>query len=331
MTGMTVRSLDDVRPPRARTWALTGSSCYLADRLAATLVLAGDHVVLLRPPGHDDLATARLAHGHGAAATASADLTAGPGTWDVLEHHPDDAVLPPEVEAGVDVVVHFADGPEEDSLRGFSGATLATLFALKLAGLNDARLVIASLPGNADHLHADEALAAGYRSSHDVDAVLARVAEPYGPGMPTGRGGVVAQMLAEADQTGTVLVGAADRDRHSVCFVDDVVDGLLELADGHAEGPVYLGPDVEAPTVQLAREVARATGADYQVVERRGRRRTGPTPVRAVSGEHPEHWHPTVALADGLQRCVDDVVDLTAGRPVHLSVVADDTVAGGVA
>lgn len=308
---MSVRSLDDARPPRPTTWALTGAGCYLGDRLAATLVAAGDRVLLLRPPGHDDLTGPRPGYG----------ATPGPGTAEFVEHDPEDAVVPAEVEAGVDVVVHLADGPEEDSLRGLSGATLATLFALRLARQNDARLVIASLPGNADHLPADEALAAGYRSSHDVDTVLARVAEPYGPGMPVGDG-VVAQMLAEADETGTVLVGATDRDQHSVCFVDDVVAGLVELARGHEEGPVYLGPDVEAGTVQLARAVARATGTDYRVVERRGRRRTGRTPVRAVSGGHPDHWAPQVDLADGLQRCVDDEVDLQDRQP-QLSLVPD--------
>jgi dTDP-glucose 4,6-dehydratase len=302
------RHLVPVPDAPTATLALTGRRGHLADRLAQRLVADGERVVVLAPPD-------------AAAEPGALDATvaAGPGELLFVEHDPEDPQVPDALLRGVDAVVHVAAGPEEDSLRGLSSATLDTLFALRLARLNGARLVIASTPGNADHLHADEALAAGYRSSHDVDTVLARVAECYGPGMPPQSPGVVARMLEQAQGGGPVLVDTDDHERHSLCFVDDVVEGLLVLARTRIEGPVYLGPDVELSTAEVAREVARATGTRYRVVERRRGHHAHSAPSRAVSGEHPPGWRPTVDLAEGLRRCVaaGQVVQ-QAGQGEHL-------------
>lgn len=291
------------------TLVLTGRRDHLADRLAQRLVADGERVVVLASP--DEQADR--------ADRADLDLTdrSGPGELLVVEHDPEDPQVPDALVSGVDAVVHVAAGPEEDSLRGLSSATLGTLFALRLARLNDARLVIASTPGNADHLHADEALAAGYRSSHDVDTVLARVAECYGPGMRADSPGVVARMVAQAAAGGPVLVDTDDHERHSLCFVDDVVEGLLVLARTRTEGPVYLGPDTELTTAEVARAVARATGTRYRVVERRRGHHAHSAPTRAVRGEHPPGWRPRVGLAEGLRRCV---APHRLGRPERIDL-----------
>jgi nucleoside-diphosphate-sugar epimerase len=306
------------------TVVLTGGPCYLTRRLVERLLDDGERAVVLRPPGatgdrHDPLRTdpprtdpprtdPREPH--------DPDDVRDGRVVDVVEHHPDDPLVPEQLAVGVDVVLHVAGGPEEDSLRALSGATLDTLFALRLARVNDARLVIASLPGNADHLHADEALAAGYRSSHDVDTVLARVAECYGPGMPAGSEGVVARMLEQAATGGPVLVDA-EEGHHSVCFVDDVVDGVLGLARTSAEGPVYLGPAEDLSTVDIARAVAGATGVGYRLVQHRRGDDPAP-PSRAVSGEPPRGWRPQVGLEDGLRRCLDrHAVDLTGATALN--------------
>lgn len=298
-------TVTELRPDGRRSSArfvLTGSRCYLADRLAEELLRHGERVVVLEPAG-------------GAARPAD-------GRLQVVEHEPEDPAVPADLGDDVDVVLHVAAGPDEESLRGLSGASLATLFALRLARANGARLVIASLPGNADHLHADEALAAGYRSSHAVDTVLARVAECYGPAMPGDLGGVVACLLRQAGESGSVVVSSDDPQGHSVCFVDDVVEGLIGLARGCAEGPVYLGPDREATTAELAREVALATGARYRVVTRRPSHAHA-APARALAGERPNGWRPRTALREGLRRCLpttgeDVVVDLTAAARLRL-------------
>ncbi|MFC3687253.1 NAD(P)-dependent oxidoreductase [Aquipuribacter hungaricus] len=282
-----VTSLDSVRRPGPLVVALVGSRCWVADALARALVEAGDRVVRLDPDDETGL-------GHGATG------------------------------CGADVVVHLAAGPREVSLRGQSEPALETLAALHAARVDGARLVIASLPGNASRLAADEALADGFRTAHDVETVVVQVAECYGPGMPAGRTGVLSRMLDQARTDGVVVVDGHDGAEHAVCFVDDAVAGLLAVVRGPVSGRFRVAPAVGHRTVELAQAVAEATGTSYRVRDRR--LRVARTPSEATAGspapspagrtaapaDLPPGWSPAVALEQGLARLGLSVAD--AGR-----------------
>lgn len=308
-----------------------GPAGYLADMLTFRLVGSGTDVVRLRPRLHDWPPT-------------SGDCATGDGCGPddgvtLVEHDPDDGDVPVEVAAGASFVVHVTDGPVEDTLAAMSAATLETLCALRIARLNGVRLVIASQPGNLAHLPSDEALAAGYRSSHGVDAVVARVARCYGPGMPEGEGGVVGRLLRDAAAGGPLLVGAADRSRHRLCFVDDAVDGLLAVARDSGEDPVDIGPERDVATVEVAREVARATGVGYVLVEQHRSGALGPvagSPRATVAvGVPPAGWEPTTSLRDGLLRCAEPSRARAGSTRVTAALLPDDllqeTSGGGAA
>lgn len=275
---MTVTSLAGVRQRPPLTVALVGSPCWVADALADALAAGGDRV--LRVAGSEDEGT----------------TAAG---------------------CGADVVVHVATGPQERSLRGRSEPALLTLAALHAARVDGARLVIASLPGHAAHLPAALALAEGFRSAGEVETVVVRLAECYGPGMPAGRTGVLARMLDQARTDGTVVVAAGDEEEHRVCFVDDAVAGLVQVVRGAGAGPFVLAPTSAVRTLELARAVAEATGTTCRVRERRRLRVAPSLPARAAgrsSGDPsadpvagagaPEGWRCEVDLAEGLARCV---------------------------
>ncbi len=265
--------------PRRLTVALAGDGGWLADATVRALLRDGDRVVRLPDP--------------------------------------EDAPAQP-APRGADVVLHLAAGPRETSLRGQSAPALQTLAALHAARADGARLVIASLPGNAAHLAADEALAEGFRSAHDVDTVVVRVAECYGPGMPVDRTGVLARMLHQARTAGVVVVDAEDDGEHHVCFVDDAVAGLLHLLRAPAlpaqalPGPaLLLGPARGLPTLALARTVAEITGAGCRVRERR-RLRVAPEPSATAPRPAPAAHRPRASVPGGTVpgwRCRVDLVD----------------------
>lgn len=285
-TRATVTSLASVRRRDPLTVALVGSRCWVADALAAALAAGGDRVV--RPAGHDE-------DGAGAG-------------------------------CGADVVVHLAAGPQEVSLRGQSEPALQTLAALHAARVDGARLVVVSLPGNAARLPADEALAAGFRSAHDVQTAVVELTECYGPGMPGGRTGTLARMLHQALADGVVVVEAGDEDEHRVCFVDDAVAGVVQVVRDGSEGRYRLAPPAGVRTLDLARAVAAATGTACRVRARRrlrvARVAEAPSrrPVDLGPGTVPDGWRCEVELVDGLARCLP-----ATGTP------APATVDGGVA
>ncbi|WP_380164878.1 NAD-dependent epimerase/dehydratase family protein [Jannaschia sp. R86511] len=313
------------------TVVVTGTHDPVAPALVRRLLRSGHRVVVPAPPLLPGLSALR------------ARGWSQPGGPEVVEHDPEDPDVPAALAAGVDLVLHVAEGATPvapvDGRARRGTTTLDALFALRVAETNGARLVM-TCPTDDDLVAATlEGLLAGYRSAHDVDTVLVRVGECYGPGTPGGSG-VVARMLTQARTTGRVVVDGRDERRHHPCFVDDVVDGLLRVAlDRTAPpggAPVELVGADGFSTAELAEQVCRATGADLRVV--------GLAPLAAVAGGpavsgvaaqgpglpeglrlttaddgparrggdgpdaplRPSRFSPRVGLAAGLDRCVRD-------------------------
>ena len=88
----------------------------------------------------------------------------------------------------------------------------------------------------------------------------------------------------------------------SLCFVSDMVEGLVLLLAGDLTGPVNLGNTHEITMLELAQAVQDATGRHPGVefrslpVDDPTRRRPDTTLARDALG-----WEPTVDLASGLQ------------------------------
>ena len=90
----------------------------------------------------------------------------------------------------------------------------------------------------------------------------------------------------------------------SLCYVDDLVRGLILLAESGEHLPVNLGnPDHEVTMLEFAETIVRLTGSSSQIVfealpvDDPQMRRPDITRARQVLG-----WEPEIDLAEGLRR-----------------------------
>jgi|GEM_PF-6294668 len=297
--------------PSGSTVVVTGWHDVLVPALATRLLHEGHRVLVPAPlllPGRTTLQT----WPHGGPAP-DADHRAP----EFVEHDPEDPEVPAQLSRGVHLVVHVDARPVGETLRGRSCATLVALFALRVAERNGARLVVAC-PAEQDQPGTVDGLVAGFRSAHPVEAVLVRVPECYGPGVPARDTGVVSRMLTQATTTGTVVVDRQDRRRHRPCFVDDVVSGLLRVAAQGVVGdgtPVRLGPAVSLSTAEVAEQVCLATGAAVRVVGLRALAEPLAPQQDEVEAAPVADGPPEVGPAEGLSRCLG-AVEVTAARAV---------------
>jgi dTDP-glucose 4,6-dehydratase len=92
----------------------------------------------------------------------------------------------------------------------------------------------------------------------------------------------------------------------SVCFVDDLVRGILAFAATRHPGPVNLGNPEELTVLRIAEDVLRATGSGSRVehiglpVDDPKVRRPDTTRAEQLLG-----WRPEVPWSVGLARTVD--------------------------
>jgi dTDP-glucose 4,6-dehydratase len=151
-----------------------------------------------------------------------------------------------------------------------------------------------------------EALTMAHHRALGTDVGIARIFNTYGPRLAPGDGRVVSNFIVQAlDKEPLTVYGDGSQTR-SLCYVDDLVAGLLALLDSHETGPVNLGNPAELTVLELAKRVLEATGSTSDIVHRDlptddpSRRRPDIALAASLLG-----WSPTVPLETGLARTIE--------------------------
>ena len=241
------------------------------------------------------------------------------------------------VEGAVDAVLHFASlaSPvdyQNHPLATLEVGTLGTMNALHLAEEKGARFLLASTSevygdplvhpqpetywGNVNPIgprsvydeskRVSEAFAVAFMNARDVDVRIARIFNTYGPRMRTKDGRAVPQFVTQALAGAPMTVYGDGSQTRSLCYVDDLIEGLIRLLRSDYTLPVNLGNPHEVTMLQLA-EIVRAICASESVIEK------CPLPVDDPRRRCPDvrvavrelQWRAAVALEDGLRSTVD--------------------------
>lgn len=150
-----------------------------------------------------------------------------------------------------------------------------------------------------------EAMTFAYHRTHAVPVRIARIFNTYGPRMRLDDGRAVPTFLAQALDGRPLTVHGDGSQTRSLCYVDDLVDGLLRLLISDVTGPVNLGGTDELTIAELATTIADVVGTDAQVtfvdrpVDDPQVRRPDTTLAAQALG-----WRATTELRDGLAATV---------------------------
>jgi dTDP-glucose 4,6-dehydratase len=152
-----------------------------------------------------------------------------------------------------------------------------------------------------------EALTLAYHRAHGLDVRIARIFNTYGPRMRTDDGRMVPSFLTAAEAGEPLVVHGDGSQTRTLCYIEDLVDGLLALlttsADEDVHGPVNLGGVEEVTVLAVAELVRRVAGSDSEVVH-------GDRPVDDPQRRRPDltragdllGWAPVVGVEEGLRR-----------------------------
>lgn len=153
-----------------------------------------------------------------------------------------------------------------------------------------------------------ESLVTDFHRQRGVDVRIARIFNAYGPRMGLNDGRVVVNFVRQALQGVPLTVFGDGHQTRSLCYVDDLIDGLVALmeATGHA-APVNLGNPVERTILDIARVVlAQLPGSrimHFPLPEDDPRRRCPDIALaRGLFG-----FSPRVSLEEGLAPTIADV------------------------
>ena len=260
-----------------------------------------------------------------------------------LEGNPDFEFKQADVTQGIflggDVryVLHFASPaspPQYDAnpIHTLKVGTLGTMNMLGLARAKDATFLLASTSeiygdplvhpqpetywGNVNTIgprgcydeakRAAEAFAMAYHRAHNVDTRIIRIFNTHGPRMQVSDGRAVPNFMAQAIRGEPITVYGDGTQTRSLCYVSDLVRGVLAVLEKGDEMPVNLGNPHEVTVLQLAQTIVRLAESKSKIVHKElpvddpKQRRPDITHAKQLLG-----WEPEVALEDGLGRTLE--------------------------
>jgi dTDP-glucose 4,6-dehydratase len=148
-----------------------------------------------------------------------------------------------------------------------------------------------------------EAMAMAYHSQQGVDTAIARIFNTYGPRMRPNDGRAVPTFVRQALEGKPLTVFGDGTQTRSFCYVDDLIRGLVLLAESGEHLPVNLGNPAEFTLNELAECVIRLTGSKSEIVYEA-------LPVDDPQVRQPDitrarqllSWAPQIELDEGLRR-----------------------------
>jgi dTDP-glucose 4,6-dehydratase len=151
-----------------------------------------------------------------------------------------------------------------------------------------------------------EALTLAHHRTNGANVGVARIFNTYGPRLMPLDGRVVSNFISQALQDQALTVYGDGTQSRSLCYVDDLIAGVLKLMESDVTGPVNLGNPNEITVIRLAHKIITLTRS-RSIVEFRDlpvddptRRCPNITFAREVLG-----WSPVVELEDGLMRTIE--------------------------
>jgi dTDP-glucose 4,6-dehydratase len=150
-----------------------------------------------------------------------------------------------------------------------------------------------------------EAMAMAYHRQQGVDTAIARIFNTYGPRMRPNDGRAVPTFVRQALEGKPLTVFGDGTQTRSFCYVDDLIRGLVALAESGEHLPVNVGNPNEFTMNELAEAVVRVTGSKSEIVHEAlpvddpQVRQPDITRARQLLG-----WEPEIQLEEGLRRMI---------------------------
>jgi dTDP-glucose 4,6-dehydratase len=152
-----------------------------------------------------------------------------------------------------------------------------------------------------------EALTMAYHRQQGVDTAIVRIFNTYGPRMRPHDGRAIPTFLRQALQDRPITVFGDGSQTRSFCYVDDLIRGIIGLAESGYHDPVNIGNPHEFTLLDLAQAVLEVTGSASEIIyealptDDPQVRQPDISLARKVLG-----WEPAIELREGLRRTIDE-------------------------
>jgi len=151
-----------------------------------------------------------------------------------------------------------------------------------------------------------EAMTMAYHRYHAVDTRIARIFNTYGPRMRIDDGRAIPAFMSQALRGDPVTVFGDGSQTRSICYVEDLIEGIYRLLCSNINEPVNIGNPDELPIIRLAEEIIKLAGSKSPIVHRELPEDDPKVrqPDIAAAQRHLA-WKPVTSRTEGLRKTLD--------------------------
>jgi len=151
-----------------------------------------------------------------------------------------------------------------------------------------------------------EAMTMAYHRYHRMQVRIVRIFNTYGPRMRKRDGRAVPNFITQALKHKPITVYGKGKQTRSLCYVSDLVEGIVRLLRSRLNTPVNVGNPQEISVLELAQTIKRLTRSMSKISFKA-------LPVDDPKVRRPDialarkalKWTPKVPLEEGLRRTID--------------------------
>ena len=297
-----------------------GGAGFLGSHLCDALLRRGDEVVAV-----DNFCTGSKDNVKHLASTKSFSLIDA----DICDGIP--------VAGKVDLIFNFASPASPKQylkmpLETLRVGSVGTENAIKLALQNSARLIMASTSevygdplenpqsetyfGNVNPFglrscydeakRFSEALLMAHHRTSKLNLGIVRIFNTYGPRLDPDDGRVVSTIIMQAIVNHDVTIHGDGSQTRSFCYVDDLIRGIIAIADSSEVGPINLGNNIEVTVSKLAEMVLKLCGSKSKVVFTQAMEDDPQQRCPDLAQAKDKlGWEPQVPVEDGLKKTIE--------------------------
>ena len=152
---------------------------------------------------------------------------------------------------------------------------------------------------------AAEAFTMAYHRAHSMETRIVRIFNTYGERMRVDDGRAVPNFLLQALHNQPITIYGDGSQTRSLCYVDDLIEGVIRLMRSSYASPVNLGTTDEVTMIELANRIRALCGSRSEIVFK-------PLPEDDPRQRKPDltrarellNWEPRTSLDDGLAKTI---------------------------
>ncbi|MBU0637091.1 MAG: NAD-dependent epimerase/dehydratase family protein [Patescibacteria group bacterium] len=153
-----------------------------------------------------------------------------------------------------------------------------------------------------------ETIIATYQQLYKINAKTIRLFRVYGPRMKLNDGQLVSDFINSALNNQDIIIPGDKNFSSSFCYVSDVINATLKLADSLVNEPINIGSDVDINLTNFVQKIIDKVNSKSKI--KYGSSDLFITPLclpNIIKAYEELGWIPIVTLDKGLEKTIDDL------------------------